>query len=1322
MNTNRIFTTVALLLITINAFAQNIITVGDSQFKNENGVWFKLDGNQAYQVIENRLTIKYYPGVSEQKKTDFAESIDLSLFYHDTNVDYYVYLIPDHEDIIDILTDLQSHELIKIAEAQTYGYYLSTFCTNPSVPNDPIYFGDGNQYPPLPAQWYLPVIGADCAWQIESGRNTISVALIDSGVDFEHPDIGYGVDSYQSLTEGWNFTYNIGNTMDLCPNGNCHGTKMAGIIAAKTNNNVGIAGVAGGWGNEGVKIMPFVNVDITTGYADPQFTIWSIDSAIAKGAKIINMSFGSTGASYMDDVLEWAYEQGVLMIASAGQPIDGGMHSDSVKYPARHPAVIAVGATTAWDEIAPGSGDGENLELVAPGHNITTTDLGSYTRIPSTTTSVAAAVVSGVAALIWSYNPCFSNEDIRQILRNSADKIDFEFGGYGWDPNNPGHSKKYGYGRVNAYQALLDVNELYPDYYVSEDETWSTDRIHGNIIIDHEATLTLNSIELGMLQGKKIIIEQGSKLIVNGGIITSPCDVTWQGIEVWGNKNEHQWPQSTGYYAQGYLELNDAIIENAINAVSMWKPGDEQTTGGIVIANNTKFINNRRSVHAINYENYDPITERKMNNRASFTRCTFEIEENYPGVEKFSKHIDLDRVDGVRFTACDFLLSPAATNVSAENMAIGSYSAGFTVKALCADTYIPCQTYDHSTFAGFHWAINANNTLGSTRTFFVNQALFNGNAYGIYTSGINNFTVLNSVFNIGYNEPESDPCDGEGKSASGFGIHMTGCTGFAIEENYFTKASGAPQGNYTGILCKDSETQHDIIYRNIFNGLSYGNFAEGNNRYGSDDQFGLEYQCNINSGNNRDFIVTGDEEPRIRGYQGSMSKEAGNTFSTVVQLPDGHFKNTGTQVINYCYNTNPPVYYTPYYVMPIPNAGANTCPSNYGGGSGGSTKDVVLTEDEKQESELAYANNLSDFNNVKALFDNLEDGGNTQALKNEVETAWPSDMWALRAELLGKSPHLSQEVLLAAADKTEVLPESILFEILSANPDELRKEELISHLENKDQPLPAYMISILRQLAGGVTYKTILQQDMARYHAGKTQAAYMLIRSCLNDTVSDNAYLRTWLNNLDNLNADMQIVAAYLAEGNYTAAQAMLNLIPATRNLEGNALAGYNDYKTMMEMQMAWQQQNRSIFELDSLEIAILVDFAENASGKAALMARGILEYAYGYHFCNCLPVDDPAAWKSTAAMPGSDVDNGLSIQAVPNPASTWVAFNFTLPVHVNEAVLQITDVHGKSITSFVINTKQGQQVWDIRDVKKGVYLYTLKAGAMSKNGKLIIQ
>ncbi|MFU8844991.1 MAG: SprB repeat-containing protein, partial [Bacteroidales bacterium] len=738
-----------------------------------------------------------------------------------------------------------------------------------------------------------------------------------------------------------------------------------------------------------------------------------------------------------------------------------------------------------------------------------------------------------------------------------------------------------------------------------------------------KAGKNVTMIDCNLQFGKfaKVIVEPGGTLTLDGTTFKHfvQCGDMWQGVEVWGNKLRSQYFENNEYF-QGKIVLKDnAVIENAITAVRLGKPGTSSFNGGIILANDAVFRNNAKSVHFLEYNNYYPNDNNKpADNISYFKYCDFEITQEYLGGVTFYKHADLARVKGIKFIACDFSTTPPGAGVDPYNHAIGSYSSGFSATAVCTQPTIPCREYDKCTFTGFYAGVYATNNAQNNNTFYINRAEFNNNAYGILATDVNNAAVLFSEFHIGFNDPESDPCDGEGKGASGYGIHMTGCTGFAIEENYFSKATGAPTGNYTGILCKDSETFHDVIYRNIFNGLSYGNFAEGNNRDSDDDLRGLEYQCNTNTANYRDFIVTSDNpliNARIRGYQGSMSREAGNTFSTGVQLPDGHFKNTGLQVINYCYNTNPPVYYTPYYVMPIPNAGANTCPSNYGGGSGGSTKDVVLTEDEKQEAELAFANNLSDFNNVKTLFDNLEDGGNTQALKTEVETAWPSDMWALRDELLGKSPHLSQEVLMAAADKTDVLPESILFEILSANPDELRKEELISHLENKDQPLPAYMISILRQLAGGVTYKTILQQDMARYHAGKTQAAYMLIRSCLNDTVSNNVYLRTWLNNLDNLNADLQIVAAYIAEENYATAQTMLNLIPATRSLEGNELAKYNDYKTLMQMQIAWQQQGRSIFELDSTEVAILTGFAEDNTGKAALMARGILEYAYGHNY-----------------------------------------------------------------------------------------------------------
>ncbi len=126
--------------------------------------------------------------------------------------------------------------------------------------------------------------------------------------------------------------------------------------------------------------------------------------------------------------------------------------------------------------------------------------------------------------------------------------------------------------------------------------------------------------------------------------------------------------------------------------------------------------------------------------------------------------------------------------------------------------------------------------------------------------------------------------------------------------------------------------------------------------------------------------------------------------------------------------------------------------------------------------------------------------------------------------------------------------------------------------------------------------------------------------------------------------------------------------------------------------------------------------------GKGQLMAKNLLTYAYGHQYYDCLPVDDTAAMKSTAVMPGAnEADNGMYISVMPNPASTWAAFEFRLPAQAQEALLQITDAQGRNVVSFTLKVNQGQQLWDIREVKKGTYFYILKAGNQSKSGKLII-
>jgi hypothetical protein len=860
----------------------------------------------------------------------------------------------------------------------------------------------------------------------------------------------------------------------------------------------------------------------------------------------------------------------------------------------------------------------------------------------------------------------------------------------------------------------------------------------GNVVLEAGKELTLTQKTV-YLEDNSIIIKHGivqpgtpgGKLVLDGSTFTSVTNKTWQGIEVWGDNTESQYTDQYGDIKQGYLVLkNEAIIENAIAAVELWEPGDFTTTGGIVQASNTTFSNNTKSIHALNYTNTHPVTGKEMNNLSYFKNCTFEITSAYIPSQTFYKHVDLARVKGFNFEGCTFSVVDVP-GVSIWNGGIASYSAGFSLAPVCTTNTIPCNAYRYCTFDGFNTAVYAGNPHGLTHTFWVDEAEFSNNIYGIRVELVNNYSVLFSNFQVGHNAADEEECEGQSMLASGYGISSSNCTGFAIEENDFTKMEGAPRGTYTGILVSECPSTHDIIYKNEFTGLSYGNYAYGINRsVPGDDQTGVEYRCNLNANNSVDFVVTGNipSEAKIRTYQGLSYIASGNTFSSTATW---HYRNEGEENINY-YFWDGDSYQIPdmelvysindLYFDDI-EADENTCPSHYGGGNGGTGGRILLTEGEKLEREQAYLQNLSDYQNVKALYDYLKDGGNTEALQTEIETSWPTDMWELRAELLGKSPHLSKEVLMIAADKTDVLPESVLFEILSANPDELKEADLIKHLEDKEQPLPQYMIDILQQLSFGVTYKTILKRQMADYHAGKTQAALDMIRSILSDTITDIQQYRNWLDNLGSIEADKQIIASYLSEGNYSYVQSLLNLLPALYELEGKALSDFNDYKLLLQMQMNWEQQGRNIFELDSAEVAVLADYAENSTGEAKYMARGILTYAYGYHYCDCLANSDSTFMKSSKAFPyeSFDIMFGSEVTVNPNPAGDWTTFNYQLPDHSSKGIIEISNVSGVVIERFTLTGRVGQKVWDTRKIESGVYLYTLKVNGISKSGKIVI-
>ena len=220
------------------------------------------------------------------------------------------------------------------------------------------------------------------------------------------------------------------------------------------------------------------------------------------------------------------------------------------------------------------------------------------------------------------------------------------------------------------------------------------------------------------------------------------------------------------------------------------------------------------------------------------------------------------------------------------------------------------------------------------------------------------------------------------------------------------------------------------------------------------------------------------------------------------------------------------------------------------------------------------------------------------------------------------------------ADKTKLFTESVIFDILAANPDELKKEELLQYLENKENPLPEYMIDILRQVAAGETYRTVLEKQMSIYHKEMTRAANDMIRSYLNDSVTDYNALRSWLDNLGGIEADKQIIATYVQEGNYQQASALANMLPTLYNLTGEALAEHNRYMEMLNLYQTLQTESRHFDELTSIEKATLEDYANNSQGSAGAAAKGILSTYYNAQFVDCMQTIEPVSLKKSSVSP----------------------------------------------------------------------------------------
>ena len=947
------------------------------------------------------------------------------------------------------------------------------------------------------------------------------------------------------------------------------------------------------------------------------------------------------------------------------------------------------------------------------------TDTECEIIIPANNGTIHAFKLNGEPVLGWPlyrnsstsipFIDDIDNDQKNEIVAASGNDI------YVWDSDGISDYNQWGSFRLNSYNNAVYVNSCYysPNpLTVIADEDWNSDRILNSDLIIEDASLTIYST-VKITPSASIIVKPGAKLIINGGKLTNSCTDLWQGIQVWGNSSAHQYPDANGDYLQGYVELrNGAVVENAWEAIQPWNPEHWDQTGGIIKAYGSTFRNNRRAIQFISYQNYDPITGEHRPNQSVFKNCTFEATDSFDRLFSAPSHafVSMYKVDGVKFYGCDFKDERSTFyDQFTQSIGIWTIDADFSVLPLCNDYSIadcwscPTLIIDKSSFKGLNIGVYSTQSTTSS-SYVIDRANFINNLFGNLNVGNDNASIIRSRFEVGTKETVSPyyPM---------FGIINYGATGLTILQNEFVPYEDLPSNIdfHTGIWNKDTGDDFNIIFKNDFSQMGYANLATGLNNNEEWPEIGLNYQCNTNTSNIQfDFFV--NDGNGIASYQGTEEIASGNTFCHNLSPVGSDFYNEAKTAVNYFYyngNNEDPVNYVNIYpeIAPI-----NDCDDVFG-----STTHIKLSQTELASYRQSYNYNKAEYDNTKYLFEVLKDGGDTPATISDIENAWPEETWELREQLLADSPHLSKKVLYAAADRTDVLPHTIMFEICIANPEEMRDEDFLDYLESKADPMPSYMVDDLREGADEDTYKSILQNELAGYARLWGEACNYILRDIVLDSTGIKYdSLRLWLENKGSLNSAYEIVDSYIAQDSLNNALVYLNNIPNNHDLSDYQQIEYIHYYNLKNILIYAQQQGRNILQLDSLEVLSLVGIADSSESIAGAQAQSILNFGYGYSYFMFpnLPTnpnmkqsnineDNNSEWVKT------QYERNF-IEAYPNPASTWVTFDYSLPYLSTNVKIKIVDISGKPIKTIDLQSQFGQVTWDTRNIKSGLYIYSL--------------
>lgn len=1195
------------------------------------------------------------------------------------------------------------------------------------------------------------------ATDITTGSDDVIIAVIDEGIDTNHPEfINISPLSYDAQFNWGSFPVaEIYPTQTIEDRYN-HGTPVAGIIGADRDNSGGIAGLA-----SGCQLMN-VSIDVSVTSGVEHRVINAITWAWQNGADVINGSWSlGTSDQMILDAIQEGLQNGRNGLGTVFVFISQNDDQLAIPFPAgglTDPDIIVVGAispcgerkssTSCDGETDWGSNWGLPLDVMAPGVLIPTTDLsgidgennGDYI-LSWGGTSAAAPHVAAVAGLMLSVNPCLTQKEVGNIIMMTAQEV----GGYNYQQgnrdamynanNDPWHPE-VGHGLLNAHEAVIeaqnryicsstcdvfDINEDYVAGQTSNPEIWNPAtigdaeyNIRGRVTVPAGKTLivegglhvrfadTEHSIFYDDFGDPYTIesylkIEPGGKLILrDDAVLTSYCvNEMWAGILLEGNRNA---PQTNA--TQGVLEIiNGGTIEHARNAISVYGRDangdiDWNTTGGIVRASGANFYNNWRVAEFLSYERTGP-TGNPLNNVSHFRNCTFQTTGVLRDGTSPLAFITMLDVRNVSIAGNTFRSDLTASDpIIKRGSGIVSIDASYNVTGYCT---APIQFGQPCPTAD----------LIPNRFINLDAGIVTYHGSDVADIGVKDAEFTGCSYGVKvegadfvevvrstFNIPSGS--SQFPYSFSNFGVYSRTGDGLKVEQNTFQSSGvhGSGDGRNVGVGAYNHHQTSANVYRNTFNGLE-------TQTQSALDNSKLQVDCN-------QFTNSSQTIASLHHATGNIANQGtclpnpkfpqANAFSGAC---DGVnvwqiYRNPGAGVFEYnSYDQTT----TGWDLIGCTESNVAAVSQNCGPGNISNACPSTINQ-----GIPVLRNTYNGL--VSRITDNgqLIDGGDTQGVLNYL--AGSSNPGQIKSYLLARSPYLSDKVLLAAIAKN--LPPGIIKQILLAN--STLSPQVWQAVENAGYPNGIF--NALQAAQTGEGARIDLEKENRYLNVEKLLVLNDIVRIKLDSNELDSAIYY--------LEADGSVEASCLlvpvaGKRRPVIAQQHVNLLrnvstdPDVITNDPDLAADLDKFCAFNEFIIPIASRPGSYYSMTSQEWNTLQAYAASNS-TIATYAESIKRWVG-----QTVVFDDawPYLFDRMAVIPQEEeliiksYDAELLIS--PNPGNGQYTIQGSILEPFSHGILYISDLTGRTLHSETISGSEFSRQIDISNYENGLYLCVLR-------------